>query len=50
MLGFVNKVYSSSNVYDLHKTSYEGISHRRRVVTAKKCTKSVLGVQNCCYA
>ena len=49
MLGLVNKVYSS-NLYDSHKTSYEGISHRSRAVTAKKCTKSVLRVQNCCNA
>ena len=50
MLGFVNKVYSSSNVYLLHKTSYGGISRRSRAVTPKKCTKSVLRLQNCCYA
>ena len=50
MLGFLNKVYSYSNVYVLRKTSYEGISRLSRAVTAKKWTKSVLRVQNCSYA
>ena len=50
MLGLVSDAYPSSNVYLLHKTSYEGISRRSRAVTTKKCTKSVLRLQNCFYA
>ena len=40
---------SSSCVYVLHKTSHKEISHPSRAVTAKKCTKSVMDVQNCCF-
>ena len=41
---------SLSCVHLLHKTWNQALSRRSRAVTAKKCRKSVLHVQFCCFA
>ena len=40
---------SSSLAYFLYKTWYQAFWLRSRAVTEKKCTKSVMQVQNCCF-
>ena len=40
---------SSSLAYFLYKTWYQAFWRRSRAVTEKKCTKSVMQVQNCCF-
>ena len=40
----------SLSVYLLNKTSHTGISLCSRAGKAKKCTKSLLHVQSCCFA
>ena len=44
------KKISSLLVYVLYKTWNEAFSRRSRAKTAKKCTKSVMHVQSCCFA
>ena len=41
--------FSSLLVYVLHKTRNWALSRRSNANTAKKCTKSVMHVQSCCF-
>ena len=45
-----NKINSSLFVHILHKTWKKAILRRSRAVKAKKCTKTVLHVESCCFS
>ena len=44
------KKNSQSLVYILHRTGNQAFSRRSRVVTVRKCKKSMMHVESCCFA